>query len=177
MSGIKDARQAVTSGLTVIPGEEVDTSEGQIIGLFLSDRIEPWQSPEAVIDEIHNQGGVALAPHPFDAMREGLDTIAEYAEEFDALEPLNSRCLRSRYNKQAAAFAAEYDLPSTGGSDAHFAAELGTAFTQVRSDRNTLEKVRQAILAGQVAPAGGRGSSLVHAGTKGVKLYNRVRRV
>jgi predicted metal-dependent phosphoesterase TrpH len=176
MNGVVPARQAVTSDLIVIPAEEVDTPEGQIIGLFLSDAIEPWQSPKTVIDQIHDQGGVAVAPHPFDTLREGLTTIGEHVEALDAIETLNSRCLRSQYNKQASAFATEHNLPSTGGSDAHFASELGTAFTQIRTNGDTLDEVKQALLAGKMAPDGGRGSPLVHAGTKGVKFYNRVRR-
>jgi predicted metal-dependent phosphoesterase TrpH len=177
MNGIPLARQAATGDLIVIPGEEIDTPEGQIIGLFLSEPIDPWQSPEIVIDQIHDQGGVAVAPHPFDAMREGLTTIDKHVEALDAIETINSRCLRSRYNEQATAFATEHNLPATGGSDAHFASELGTAFTEVRTDSDTLGEAKQALLTGQMAPKGERGSPLVHAGTKGVKLYNRVRQL
>lgn len=176
MEGIKPARQAVTSDLIVIPAEEVDTPEGQIIGLFLSDTIEPWQSPKAVINQINQQGGIAVAPHPFDGLREGLTTIDEHVEALDAIETLNSRCLLRQYNQRAKAFAAEHNLPSTGGSDAHFASELGTAFTQIRTSGDTLDEVKQALLAGKMVPDGGRGSPLVHARTKCVKLYNRVRR-
>lgn len=177
MSAVSPARQAAPDDFIVIPGEEIDTSEGQIIGLFLSKSIEPWQSPKAVLNQIHNQGGVAIAPHPFDTMREGLTTITEHVEELDAIETLNSRCLRDQYNERATAFATEHNLPATGGSDAHFAYELGTALTEIRTDEESLGKVRQALLSGQIRPKGGRGSPLVHAGTKGVKLYNRVRRL
>jgi predicted metal-dependent phosphoesterase TrpH len=177
MSAVSPARQAAPDDFIVIPGEEIDTPEGQIIGLFLSKQIEPWQSPMAVLNQIHNQGGIAIAPHPFDAMREGLTTITEHVEALDAIETLNSRCLRNQYNERATAFATEHNLPATGGSDAHFAYELGTALTEIQTDEESLGKVRQAILSGQMQPKGGRGSPLVHAGTKSVKLYNRVRRL
>jgi predicted metal-dependent phosphoesterase TrpH len=177
MKGIAPARQATAGDLIVIPGEEIDTPKGQIIGLFLSEPIEAWQSPGVVINQIHEQGGVAVAPHPFDAMREGLTTIDEHVKGLDAIETVNSRCLRSQYNERATAFATEHNLPATGGSDAHFAYELGTAFTEVRTDGDTLGEAKQALLAGRMAPKGERGSPLVHAGTKSVKLYNRVRQL
>jgi len=176
MEGVPPVRRAASGDFMVIPGEEIDTPDGQIIGLFLSEPIEPWQSPGDVIDQIHDQGGVAVAPHPFDALREGLKGIDEHAETLDAIETINSRCLRGRYNKRATAFATEHHLPATGGSDAHFAYEVGTAFTEVRTDGETLAEAKRALLAGRTAPKGERGSPLVHAGTKCVKLYNRVRR-
>lgn len=182
MSAIEPAQQEATDDLLVIPAEEIDTPEGQIIGLFLSERIEPWQSPTAVIDQIHSQGGLAIAPHPFDAMREGLATITDHSEELDAIETLNSRCIRDKYNNRAKAYAAEHGLPATGGSDAHFACEVGTAYTQVQIDRTgdgnerTITAIKNALRTGKVTPAGKTGSLVVHAGTKGVKLYNQLRR-
>lgn len=175
MAAIESAQNVAPTDFIVIPGEEIDTTEGQIIGLFLSEPIDSGQPPGSVINHIHHQGGVAFAPHPFDAMREGLTTITEHAGALDAIETLNSRCFRSQYNDRAAAFATEYDLPATGGSDAHFSRELGTAYTEVKTNGSTLPDVKDALLAGRVIPTGKRGSRLVHAGTKAVKLYNRVR--
>jgi predicted metal-dependent phosphoesterase TrpH len=181
MAAVDTARRAASEDFLVIPAEEIDTVEGQLIGLFLNERIEPWQSPINVIEEIKYQGGLVLAPHPFDAMRKGVNRIDDYVTELDAVETRNSRCIRSLYNRKAAAFASRHGLPATGGSDAHFARELGTAWTQVAVDRHsyneeeiTLEAVKDAIRADRVSPAGSTGSMLVHAGTKAVKLYNRV---
>ena len=180
MAAVEPARRAATD-LLVIPGEEIDTPDGQIIGLFLTEPIEPWQSPAAVIDAIHAQGGLALAPHPFDPLREGLASIGDHADALDAIEGRNSRCLRDRYNDRAVAFAREHDLPITGGSDAHFAREVGTAFTRASLDADpdtelSGDAVQRTIERGKVEPAGRRGTPLVHAGTKCVKLYDRVRR-
>lgn len=181
MSAVVSARNVASEDLLVVPGEEIDTPEGQLIGLFLSDTIDPWQSPGTVINEIHEQGGIVLTPHPFDSIREGLTTIADYVEMIDVVETLNSRCVRRRYNERAQAFVKKHQLPATGGSDAHFAHEIGTAYTQVQIDSETtdeinrLSAVKDALRAGHVTPAGKTGSLLAHAGTKGVKLYNRVR--
>ncbi|WP_049935920.1 PHP domain-containing protein [Haloplanus natans] len=187
MDGIDPARLAADDGFLIIPAEEIDTTEGQIIGLFLTEPIDPWQPPAEVLNTIHRQGGLALAPHPFDNLRDGLETIASHADHIDAVEVLNSRCIRDAYNARARTFAESHRLPMTGGSDAHFARELGRAYTRVavRSppDRDgssqyhepMLGAVRRAIEDGDIKPAGGRGTLAVHAGTKMVKLLNRLR--
>jgi hypothetical protein len=195
MTGVEPARRAASDDFLVIPAEEIDTTEGQIIGLFLEEEIEPWQSPSAVASEVHDQGGLTLAPHPFDEMRAGLTTASEYVDILDGVETCNSRCVRAAYNRRAEAFADEHQLPSTGGSDAHFACELGRAWTRVQvapqegvadptesqgtvaangGEAATLDAVADAIQRGRVTPVGSTGTPLVHVGTKAVKLYNRV---
>jgi predicted metal-dependent phosphoesterase TrpH len=181
MTAIEQAREVAGQSLAVVPAEEIDTTGGQIIGLFLSEPIDPWQPPRSVIDQIHDQGGVAVAPHPFDEMREGLSEISKYAGSLDAIETLNSRCVRATYNRRAAEFADKHGLPRTGGSDAHFGREIGTALTEVETNGNPSEieerlvELREALLEGRTNPVGKRGAVLVHAGTKCVKLYNRIR--
>ncbi|MFB6197490.1 MAG: PHP-associated domain-containing protein, partial [Halobacteriaceae archaeon] len=104
------------------------------------------------------------------------------ADELDAIETINSRCLWDRYNQRAAEFAAEHNLPATGGSDAHFVTEVGQAHTVVDVERDIcqysekLEAVKEAIRDGRISPVGSTGTNLVHAGTKIVKLYNRFQR-
>src|ERR1700682_628159 len=56
----------------VIAGEEVKTTEGEVIGLFVNRTIKAWQRPEAVMDEIHEMGGLVYVPHPFDRWRGNL---------------------------------------------------------------------------------------------------------
>jgi len=179
MDAVAAARRIAPDDLLVIPAEEIDTPEGQIIGLFLDHPIEPWQSPSAVFDAIHRQDGLALLPHPFDAMREHLETIGDHVDSIDAVETINSRCIRSRYNERASAFAERHGLTKTGGSDAHFARELGTAHTRIEGDASSPERlatiVREAIADGRTHPVGSTGTPLVHVGTKAVKMYNRVR--
>jgi predicted metal-dependent phosphoesterase TrpH len=182
MAGVDEARSASPQNFVVIPGEEVDTPNGQIIGLFLDEEIEPWQDPEAVIDEIHRQGGLAFAPHPFDTYREGLKTIGQLSDKLDAIETLNSRCVRSRFNQRATAFARDVGLPKLGGSDAHFAYEVGKAHTSVRLSRVVEEDsdvrpshLKRAIVEGDVEPVGHDGTIIAHGGTKVVKLLARLR--
>jgi len=180
MAGVEPARRAAGDDFVVIPAEEIDTTDGQIIGLYLSDAIEPGQPPSQVLSQIHAQGGIALAPHPFDELREGLKTIEDHVKELDCVEVLNSRCIRKKYNDRARAFGDEYGLTATAGSDAHFAFELGTAVTEVHFDGDDLEhrheSIQSSLQSGRTTPSGTTSTPLVHALTKCAKGYNRVRR-
>lgn len=178
MAGVEEVVAAAPNDLLVIPGEEIDTPTGQVIGLFLDAEIAPGQPAEDVIDGIHDQGGVAFAPHPFDGFRDGLTDIEIHAERLDGIEVLNSRCVRSTFDERAASFASDHRLATFGGSDAHFANEVGNAYTLVDIDakpssRGTsrLEAVSTALRSGATRPGGHRGSVLNHLGTKVVKLY------
>src|SRR5690606_3298386 len=56
-------------GIKVIVGEEIFSSKGEIIGLFLSEKIEPGMSPRDTMLEIKKQGGLVYIPHPYDEKR------------------------------------------------------------------------------------------------------------
>ncbi|MFC7229672.1 PHP domain-containing protein [Salinirubellus salinus] len=181
VAGVHEALGLADDGMLIVPAEEVDTPAGQIIGLFVEEEIRPWQPPEAVIDAIHDQGGLAFAPHPFDRLRQGLENPAAYADALDAFEVFNARCVRPSYNDRARSFAREWGLPGVGGSDAHFAREVGNAYTVVDVDiddvpvAERLPRVKTAIRDGRVRAVGTRGSLVNHAGTKVVKLARSLR--
>lgn len=48
----------------VVVGEEIATSQGHVVGLFLKTYIPPGMTAAATIEEIHRQGGLAVAAHP-----------------------------------------------------------------------------------------------------------------
>lgn len=171
-----DARSHAPPDFVVIPGEEVDTRDGQVIGLFLEERIDPGGSPAGTIEAIHAQGGLAVAPHPFDRFRSGLGDPEPYAGALDAVEVLNARCLLPRDNRRAASFAATNGLPAVGGSDGHFAREVGAAYTVVDGPDPTggPAAIVEAIQAGRTRPAGSRSSPIYHAATLAAKRYNRI---
>ncbi len=114
----------------VIVGEEVRTTEGEIIGLFLREFIPPRLSPEETIHEIRRQGGVVYVPHPLDRIRRSVikrAALDRVAGLLDAVEVLNARCHIAADNAAAAAFADEHALLKGAGSDAHIAFEVGRA--------------------------------------------------
>ncbi|SFS99967.1 PHP domain-containing protein [Halostagnicola kamekurae] len=162
LANVDAVRDAAPSSLDVIAGVEVTTTEGHLLALEVTEP-PPQTDPLTVVDHVHDQGGIAVLSHPFDAMRQSYVTnLDELADAIDAVEAVNSRCVRRRFNERATAFAAAHDLPTTGGSDAHFPMEVGRAYAVVEGDGSLVN----AVVEGRVRP-GGRGRYLSgHIATK-----------
>jgi len=126
---------AADRDLVVIPGEEVKTKgQGEIIGLFLEEEIPGGMSFEDTIAAIHEQGGLAYLPHPFDRMHAIPDpaTLHRHLAEVDVFEVFNARLLRESFNDEALRFARKYRLLQGAGSDAHVLQGVGTGAVQMR---------------------------------------------
>lgn len=81
-----------------------------------------------MVQEIKSQDGLVILPHPFDKIRgNGVNPTNDDTPSIDCVEVYNSRCLRGKYNHQAYEFAKLSELKIVGGSDAHFAKEIGRA--------------------------------------------------
>lgn len=104
----------------VIVGSEIKTEAGDVIGLFLEREIRTRRALD-VIQEIHEQGGLALLPHPF----RGRPPREDVVEAVDFLEVFNAR-LQPERNLQAQELAVRLGKPSVCGSDAHFSSDVGT---------------------------------------------------
>jgi predicted metal-dependent phosphoesterase TrpH len=121
-------------GVRVIIGEEIRTSVGEIVGLFLSSRI-PYVLPvRDAVDRIHAQGGIVYLPHPYDPLRCSVGADAEALCRLglvDAVEVFNAKIREPLHNAAAAALAARWDLPGGAGSDAHDPAGLGAAYLEM----------------------------------------------
>jgi predicted metal-dependent phosphoesterase TrpH len=118
-------------GARVLIGEEIRTREGDVIGLFLTERI-PYVLPLAeVTGLIRAQGGLIYLPHPFDPGRSSLGAVAEElcAEgRADVIEVFNAKVDDQERNRQAAELAARFGLPGGAGSDAHDPEGIGAAY-------------------------------------------------
>ena len=116
-------------GVRVIVGEEVFTSEGEIIGLYLKKRVEPGMTPEETVAEIRRQGGVVYVPHPYDEKRRKtvLSAAAQrrLAFEFDCMEVHNGRNISAAYSERQASIASELGVPAIVGGDSHCFFEVG----------------------------------------------------
>jgi predicted metal-dependent phosphoesterase TrpH len=121
-------------GARVIVGEEIRTPSGDVIGLFLAERI-PYVLPLAeVTARIRAQGGLVYAPHPFDAGRSSLGAALPplcEAGQVDVIEVFNAKVADPAVNGQAAALAARFGLPGGAGSDAHDPAGIGAAWIEM----------------------------------------------
>jgi len=117
--------------ITTVLAEEIMTSNGEIIGLFLQEEISPFLSTEETLDVIHDQGGLALVPHPFCSYRSCAlkkDVMVTNIDRIDIIEGFNGRILDDWENALARGFAERYRKPVSAGSDAHTSFELGRTF-------------------------------------------------
>jgi predicted metal-dependent phosphoesterase TrpH len=132
--GAREALAATTS-LTIIPGEEIKTDgQGEVIGLFLTEEIPRGMPFGDTVAAIHEQGGVAYLPHPFDRMHSIPDaaTLRRHLDAIDVFEVYNARLLFDAYNDEALRFARKYNLTMGAGSDAHVLQGVGTGALRMR---------------------------------------------
>ncbi|MEA2314215.1 MAG: hypothetical protein QOI03_907 [Solirubrobacteraceae bacterium] len=130
ISGALEAREKASSfGVKVIVAEEVKTAEqGEVIGLFIEEKIPRGMSMEQTVAEIKRQGGLVYVPHPFDRMHSVPDYehLLRIIDDVDAIEVFNPRVAIGAFNDEAARFAAKYRIPAGAGSDSHVAQGLGS---------------------------------------------------
>ena len=132
--GLMNAEGTAVDGFLILPGVEVTTAEGHLlcIGACLPNL---KGTPAAkVIEIIHERGGLAIPPHPYDLFRAGIRQSVLEVLKIDALEVFNAATTLKRYNRQAFEFAQMRGLPMTAGSDAHHEAAVGTAYTMMHTD-------------------------------------------
>jgi glycosyltransferase involved in cell wall biosynthesis len=152
ISGALEAREVAgrIGGIKVIVAEEVKTAhEGEVIGLFLSERIERGMSMAETIAEIRRQGGLVYVPHPFDRLHSVPDYehLLKIVDEIDILEVFNPRVAFSAFNEEAVRFARKYSIVPGAGSDSHVAQGLGSVKIRLRDfdgPQEFLESMRDA---------------------------------
>ena len=141
-SGAKEAAELARGRpLTVIPGEEIKTEKGEVIGLFLDEQIERGLPMGDTIAAIREQGGVVYLPHPFDRLHTIPDapTLHRHLPEIDVFEVYNARLLFEGFNDEALRFARKYNLTMGAGSDAHVLQGVGTGLVRMRAFENAAE--------------------------------------
>jgi predicted metal-dependent phosphoesterase TrpH len=127
--------------LVVIPGEEIKTEKGEVIGLFLDEKIERGLPMADTIAAIREQGGVVYLPHPFDRLHTIPDapTLHRHLPEIDVFEVYNARLLFEGFNDEALRYARKYNLTMGAGSDAHVLQGVGTGLVRMRAFENAAE--------------------------------------
>ena len=146
----------------VIVGEEVKTSEGELIGLFLKELVPRDMSPEETIKAIHEQGGLVIVPHPYDIFRRSVirtDALERIKQRVDAIEGFNCRNILSKHDQKARDLAVEVAKPMTLGTDSHSPWELGGAALEME-DFETPDEFLQALPGGRIV--GRRSLPVVH---------------
>jgi predicted metal-dependent phosphoesterase TrpH len=129
-----------------IAGEEIKTREGEVIGLFINNRVPPYLAAEEALDLIHQMGGLTYIPHPLDRHRANFrpERMAELAGRIDIIETYNPWC-DAAANSAAARLAEDLGKVAATGSDSHSADELGRSWMELEEYSDTddfLEKLR-----------------------------------
>jgi len=120
-------------GDRIIVGEEIMTSAGEIVGLYLTERIKPGLPPQESIEQIKSQNGLVYIPHPFETIRKGLhpSTLEEIIGHIDIVEVCNGRAFLQNRSQQVVVWAKLNGLVTAASSDAHGYKGLGKTYTMV----------------------------------------------
>jgi predicted metal-dependent phosphoesterase TrpH len=150
---VEGARKiARETNFLIIPGTEVSSREGHIVGLNVQELIPPGLTADETVDKIHQAGGIAIACHPFVLFK---GSVGKYATaKFDAVETLNASAFPFRSaSKKADQLAERLGLPKVAGTDAHYGPVIGRTFTLIDAEPN-VEAVVKAIAKGLCQPYG-----------------------
>jgi predicted metal-dependent phosphoesterase TrpH len=175
IDGALEARDVAPADLHVIVGEEIRTTDGDLIAAFITEAIPPGLSPAEAIAAVRDQGGLVGIPHPFDRFRGSLlrdAALTALASEVDWVEVHNARVIGNG-NELAVDFAHANSLPGVAVSDAHSTIEVGVAYSVVEGDPSTPAGLLAALASSQIVP--GRASYVLRALTPAAKLINRLR--
>jgi predicted metal-dependent phosphoesterase TrpH len=159
-----------------IPGEEILTDKGDLIGLYLNEEIKKDVPFLEALDKIREQGGIAYLPHMYDYGRAGNHASEDEAAKVDVVEVFNARCLNPKYNERAKAFALLHNLLKAAGTDSHFLFEFGSTYTEVPDfDINDPKALLKALeskntkLVTKKAPIYARGTTAIIAKARRIK--------
>lgn len=138
-----------------IPGEEMKTKAGDLIGICLTEEIPNRLDFMETLDRIREQGAIAYLPHMYDARRQGVGN-EELAEKADAIEVLNGHCT-DECNKRALEFAQGNGKMKGAGSDAHLLFEFGTCWVEtadfdVGNTKELLRALKRGKICGKAKP-------------------------
>lgn len=161
----------------VIVGEEIETTQGELIGYFMQEWVPPGLSPMDAIKRLRDQGAVISVAHPFDTVRSkhwSEEDLLAISPEIDAIEVFNARCLNNKPNQKAEVFAKQHGLLATVGSDAHSLMEVGMASLQLPDFEDAESFLKALVDARQttrLSPA------FVHLFSRFAVFYKRIAKV
>jgi predicted metal-dependent phosphoesterase TrpH len=132
--GIDGAQSLVDAGQRVVIGQEILTTEGELIGLFLRAAIPKGLSPEEAVAAIKEQGGLVYLEHPYDVTRRRLreEAIERIASGIDIVEAFNGRA-QAEANRLAEELRGTLGVAAGAGSDAHTLREIGSVYVEMEA--------------------------------------------
>ena len=142
------------SEVIILPGIEVSSRDGHVIGLGVREKIPSLLSADETIERIHQQGGVAIIPHPYDPVCKCVK-IGRLKVRPDAVEVTNADALSFHISRWLAKRDAyRFKLPQVAGSDSHIPQTIGDSYTIVQSATRNAQDIIGAVRAGSVQPQG-----------------------
>jgi predicted metal-dependent phosphoesterase TrpH len=172
---VEGARKiAQQTDFLIIPGTEVSSIHGHIVGLNVNQLIPRGLSADETVDRIHEAGGIAIACHPFALMK---GSVGKYVSgKFNAVEAINASSFPfNRATIKAHQLAERLKLPKVAGTDAHYGPVIGQAYTVIDSEAN-VESIIKAIKNGRCKPAGTGLSLKLRLGHQGRFLSNYLKK-
>lgn len=166
-------------GLQIIVGQEVRTSTGDLIALFIEQPIPPGLAPAEAAQRIREQGGVVGLAHPYDRFRAGAgrpgweDELERLLPLLDYVETWNSRLMLGDGNRRAADLARAHGLPGAAVSDAHTLLEVGVSYTVFDGPLGSAADLRAGLAGARLVTS--HGSRLVRLATPLAKVVQRLR--
>lgn len=151
MAGLGEAFELTDNGdLMIIPGIEISSDDGHILGFGIDKPISPGLSALETVSRVREAGGIAISAHPFGL---GWKPFSALKADFDAIEVYNPRRLLG--NRLAKKYALEEGIPVSAGSDAHFCEEIGLAGVEINMEGSPqVERVLEEIRRGKVSVFG-----------------------
>lgn len=130
----------------IVPGVEVTTAEGHLLCIGATLPFLKGKPAIEVCEMVHQRGGLAIPPHPYDLFRAGIRFTTLETLPIDAIEVFNAATTLRRYNRYAFKYAQVRGLPMTAASDAHHAAAVGTAYTILNTEDLSVKGVLSQIV-------------------------------
>lgn len=158
----------------VIVAEEMLTTQGEIMGMFLKETIPSGLTPQETIKRIRAQGGLVNIPHPYDKVRGSALkdwVIDEIAADIDLMEVLNARSVNAENIEKVRNFAAKHKIVQSAGSDAHSVQEIGNAYV-VMPEFNGKDEFLKSLAKGEIF--GHKASPLVHLYSTMAKVKSKI---
>jgi predicted metal-dependent phosphoesterase TrpH len=153
--------------LTIVRGVEVSSNSGHILAYGVNELIPRGLTVEETIEQIISQGGVAVAAHPY-RLASGLGVSEVRSGNFEIIEVLNHRSPKHE-NKKAAFLAQELNTGITGGSDAHYHWELGSAATEFELSNGSEGDILQELAKKRTTTVGESSTYI-----QGLKMYGKL---
>lgn len=143
---------AKETSFLIIPGIEVTSSNGHVLGLNLQEQIPQKLGVDETVDKIHEAGGIAVACHSATFLKRSLGKHIN--SNFDAVEVINSSAFPFHYSvNHSQLIASRLGISSVAGSDAHYCSEIGCAYTLIDAELE-VDEITKAIRKGLCQPFG-----------------------